>query len=141
MKSILLSVALVLLSITLLFAQVNKTTGLSLQQCVQTAVEKNINVQTARIDYEKSGYKVSETRSALLPKISVNGNFQDNLKLPTTLIPGEILGKPGTSLCIANGSPIQYKCFHQFKPGVIQPNCFNRIEAIEKISYHEHFRH
>lgn len=104
MKSILLSVAFVLFSITLLFAQATKTTGLSLQQCVQTAVEKNINVQTARIDYEKSGYKVDETRAALLPKISVNGNFQDNLKLPTTLIPGEFLGEPGTSVALQMGA-------------------------------------
>jgi len=104
MKSTILSVALVLLSITLLFAQENKKIKLSLQECVQTAIEKNINVQTARIDREKSAYKVSETRSALLPKINVNGNFQDNLKLPTTLIPGEIFGEPGTSLALQMGA-------------------------------------
>lgn len=104
MKSSILSVILFLFSFSLLLAQDNKTTELSLQQCVQTAVEKNIKVQTARIDYEKSGYKVSETRSALLPKINANGNFQDNLKLPTTLIPGEIFGEPGTSLALQMGA-------------------------------------
>ena len=104
MKSILLSVVLVLLSIPLLFAQENKTTELSLQQCVKTAVEKNINVQIARIDQEKSVYKVDETRAALLPKINISGSFQDNLKLPTTLIPGEIFGEPGTSLALQMGA-------------------------------------
>ena len=85
MKSSILLVAFVFLSVSLLLAQENKITELSLRECVKVAIEKNINAQTARIDYEKSGYKVDETRAALLPKISVNGNFQDNLKLPTTL--------------------------------------------------------
>jgi len=104
MKSIILSVAFVLLSIFQLLAQENKITELSLHECVKVAIEKNINVQTARIDQEKSGYKVDETRAALLPKISVNGSFQDNLKLPTTLIPGEIFGEPGTSLALQMGA-------------------------------------
>jgi len=104
MKSTILSVVLVLQSISLLFAQENKTTGLSLQQCVKTAVEKNINVQTARIDQEKSGYKVSETRAALLPKIDIKGSFQDNLMLPTTVLPGEIFGQPGTSIAAKMGT-------------------------------------
>jgi len=104
MKSSILSVAFVFLSVSQLLAQENKITELSLQECVKVAIEKNINVQTARIDYEKSGYKVDETRAALLPKISVNGNFQDNLKLPTTLIPGEFLGEPGTSVALQMGA-------------------------------------
>jgi outer membrane protein TolC len=104
MKSVILSTTFVLLSITFLFAQENKKIELSLQGCVQAAVEKNINVQTARIDHEKSGYKVSETRAALLPKININGNFQDNISLPTTIIPGEIFGQPGTNMAVKLGA-------------------------------------
>lgn len=104
MKSIFLSTTLVLLSIYSLFAQEKKEISLSLQQCIQMAVEKNINVQTARINYEISEYKENETRSALLPKVNLTGNFQDNLKLPTTLIPGEVFGQPGTSLGVKMGS-------------------------------------
>ena len=104
MKSIILSVVLVLFSTSLLLAQEKKTTGLSLQQCVQMAVEKNINVQTARIDQKKSGYKTDETRAALLPKVNISGNFQDNLVLPTTVLPGEIFGLPGTSIAAKMGT-------------------------------------
>jgi len=104
MKSIFLSIAFVLLSSPLLFAQKNKETRLSLQECVQMASEKNINVQTARIDQEKSGYKVDETRAAMLPKININGGFQDNLKLPITVFPGDLLGQPGTTLAVKMGS-------------------------------------
>jgi outer membrane protein len=104
MRSIILSVAIILLSVLGLVAQEVKRTELSLQKCVQTAVEKNITVQSARIDYEKSGYKVSESRAALLPKINVNGSFQDNLTLPVTVLPGEIFGRPGTSIAAKMGS-------------------------------------
>ena len=103
MRSILLSLALVLLAAPLLRSQ-EKTRRLSLAQCVQEAVEKNINVQTARIDFQKNEYKEGENRSALLPKITVSGNFQDNLKLPVTVLPGEIFGMPGTSIAAKMGS-------------------------------------
>ena len=78
-----------------LFAQEAGVTALSLKECITQAVEKNINAVKARIDREKSGYKTDETRSALLPQISIAGSFQDNLKLPTTLINGDALGRPG----------------------------------------------
>ncbi len=104
MKSVLLTITSVLLSITLLSAQENNTTGLSLQECVQMAIERNINVQKARIDQEKSEYKVSETRAALLPKVNINGSFTDYIEKPKTLLPGEIVGMPGTNLAVEMGT-------------------------------------
>lgn len=104
MKRTIFSFVIILLGGQMVFAQESKTTGLSLQQCVQMAVEKNINVKTARIDKEKSGYKMEETRSILLPKVNVSGSFQDNISLPTTLIPGSFVGKPGTDIAMQMGS-------------------------------------
>ena len=75
------------------FAQESKTTGLSLQQCVQMAVKKNINVKTARIDDQKSRIKMGEAIAALLPKVNFNSSVTDNVQLPTTVIPGEFLGQ------------------------------------------------
>lgn len=103
MKSI-LSIAFVLISFHMLSAQENKELKLTLRECVQMAVKRNIQVQTTRIEYEKSDYKVNETRAALLPQINGNGSFQDNLKLPTTLIPGEFLGQPGTNVALQMGA-------------------------------------
>ena len=104
MRQRIFSVVLTLLSGQLLFAQGNNTIGLSLQECVQMAVKKNITVKTARMDQEKSGYKKEETRAALLPKVNFSGSFQDNLQLPTTILPGEIIGEPGTSVAFQMGS-------------------------------------
>ncbi len=89
-----------------LFGQQNATINLSLHDCIQTAVEKNINVVQARMDKEKSGYKVEESRSSLLPQITGSGTFQDNLKLPVTMVPGDIVGQPGTTIPFSMG--VQY---------------------------------
>jgi len=40
----------------------------------------------------------------LLPKINISGSFQDNLMLPTTVLPGEIFGQPGTSIAAKMGT-------------------------------------
>lgn len=104
MKSFLLSALFLLFSIPILFAQDNKVTSLSLRECVQEAVDKNIKLRTARINHEKEGWKVNESLSALLPKVNINGSLQDNLKLSTTIIPGEIFGKPGTNMPVQMGA-------------------------------------
>lgn len=85
-------------------AQENNAVELSLKECVSMAVERNIHVKTAVIEQEKSEHKISENRAQLLPKININGNFQDNFKLPVTLLPGEIIGQPGTQLAANVGT-------------------------------------
>jgi outer membrane protein TolC len=94
MKSIKLSVIGILLSLGAI-AQESKTVELSLQECVQMAIEQNINAEKARIDLEKSGNRTSETRSALLPKVNVSASFMDFLEKSKTLLPGIIVGRPG----------------------------------------------
>ncbi|HRZ97247.1 MAG TPA: TolC family protein [Paludibacter sp.] len=104
MKKKIITLVIILLTGQQAFSQENKTTGLSLQQCVQMAVDKNINVKTSRIDKEKSNYKKEESRAALLPKVNISAGFTDNLALPTTVLPGEFLGKPGTTIPVQMGS-------------------------------------
>ena len=99
MKIIVLSIAGILLSFGAL-AQEN----LSLRQCVQMAVERNINVEKTRIDVEKSGYKIEESRAALLPKVNVNGSFTDFTEKSKTLLPGIIVGRPGENLAVEMGA-------------------------------------
>ena len=104
MKGKIISLAMMLLAGQLAFTQESKTIELSLQQCVQMAVDRNITVKTSRIDNEKSNYKKEESRAALLPKVNISAGFTDNLALPTTVLPGEFLGKPGTTIPVQMGS-------------------------------------
>jgi outer membrane protein TolC len=92
-KSLVTGIAL--FGVSNLFAQEAGVTALSLKDCIERAVENNVNAVKARIDREKSGYKTDEVRSALLPQVNIAGSFQDNLKLPSTMIPGAIFGQEG----------------------------------------------
>ena len=103
MKKVILSLVLVV-GLIHINAQESNNIRLSLQECVRMAVEKNINVQTARLDKEKSNHKVGETRAALLPQVNINGNFTDNIKKPVTLLPGDAFGRPGTVFPVEMGS-------------------------------------
>ena len=52
MSRIILSILIIFVgSSTSLFSQENITVSLSLRQCVQTAVEENINIKTTRITW------------------------------------------------------------------------------------------
>ena len=102
MNRIIFSTALIFLSVNFLPAQ--EYIRLSLRECVQTAVNENINIKTARFEHEKSQYKKAEAISAIVPKINIGANFQDNISLPTTMLPGEIIGMPGTTIPVKMGT-------------------------------------
>jgi outer membrane protein TolC len=104
MKRIIVSTVLILVSGQFMFAQQGKVITLSLRECVQIAVEENINIRTVRMEAGKSQHKKAEAISALIPKINAGANFQDNLSLPTTMLPGELAGQPGTTIPVRMGS-------------------------------------
>jgi outer membrane protein len=107
MKRMIFSLALIFLGGQLLFAQESKVVRLSLQECVHMAVEKNINVKTARIDKEKGIAKKDEAQSGLYPKINISASMTDNVALPTTLLPesfGALAGTPGKAVAVHMGS-------------------------------------
>jgi len=107
MKRKIISLAIILLGGQCVFAQASKTTELSLQKCVQMAVEKNINVKTARVDKEKGKAKKNEAQASLYPKIYMSASMTDNVALPTTLLPeafGALAGTPGKAVAVQMGS-------------------------------------
>jgi len=106
MKVKFLTAIFTLLCIANLSAQESGVTALSLKECVRIAAEKNINVSQAIQDKEKSRQKTDEARSSLLPQVEIGGTFQDNTKLAVTVIPGDFLGQPGTTIPFTMG--VQY---------------------------------
>jgi outer membrane protein TolC len=107
MKGKIRLLTIILLASQLTFAQESKTIELSLQKCVQMAVEKNINVKTARIDKEKGTARKDEAQASLYPKINISASMTDNVALPTTLLPeafGAMVGTPGKAVAVQMGS-------------------------------------
>jgi outer membrane protein len=78
---------------------------LSLKEAQDYAIEHNKMVITSKMDVQASKTALWETISNGLPQISATGSFTDNLKLMTTLLPGEFFGQPaGTKVPITFGS-------------------------------------
>ncbi|MDX9948727.1 MAG: TolC family protein [Bacteroidales bacterium] len=77
---------------------------LSLTEAQDYALSHNKAVINARADVEVSKAALWETISAALPQVSMSATFADNLKLMTTLLPGEFFGQPGTKIPVTFGS-------------------------------------
>jgi len=96
---------LLLLPGLLLYGQEgNNEMRLSLAEAQEFAIANNKLVSAARSDVMASKAATWEAVSAALPEISATGSFTDNLKLMTTLLPGEFFGQPGEKIPVTFGS-------------------------------------
>jgi len=77
---------------------------LSLKEAQEYAIQNNKMVVAARMDVEASKTALWETISNGLPQVDLAGSFTDNLKLMTTLLPGDFFGQPGTKVPVTFGS-------------------------------------
>jgi outer membrane protein len=81
------------------------THALSIQQAIDYAAKNNVQVKNALIDIQIQRESNREIAAAALPSVSASGSFTDNLKLQTTLLPGEFLGQPaGTFVPVTFGT-------------------------------------
>lgn len=103
-KRIVLSAVLIILSAGLLHAQENPELKLSLKEAQDYAIQNNKLMISSRLEVEASKIAVWETISNALPSISAAGTFTDNLKLMTTLLPGEFFNQPGVKIPVTFGS-------------------------------------
>ena len=80
-----------------------QTYTLSLKQAIDYALSHQSAILNAGIDEEIAKNTVRQTVGIGLPQVSTNFNFQDYLKVPTSLLPGEVFGQPGTQIPVQFG--------------------------------------
>jgi outer membrane protein TolC len=90
-----------------------QTYNFTVQDCVNYAYEHQDSVVNANLDIKSAEYKVKETIGIGLPQVSGTASFQDYLKIPTTLLPGEIFGQPAGTFI-----PVQFGVKYQSSVGV-----------------------
>ncbi len=102
----LITIALItLISGSILMSQESNTEmKLTLKEAQEYALLNNKMVQAAKSDVLASRAALWETISAALPQVNASGSFADNLKLMTTLLPGEFFGQPGEKIPVTFGS-------------------------------------
>ena len=65
----------------------NRPVSYSLPDCIGYATQNSFTLRLARLDEQVASAYVREVRSAGLPQVLVSGVFEDNLRLPVSLIP------------------------------------------------------
>lgn len=102
----LLIAGILLLSVTAATAQDTASTfTFNLEECIDYAFDNQYTVKNAELDVEMAESVVKETIGGGLPQVTGVMNFQDYLKLPTQLIPGEFFGEePGTYIPVQFGT-------------------------------------
>jgi len=103
-KKILTAACTLLLTPALMLQGQETTLNLSLKDAQDLALKKNKMVISAGLDVDASGKALWEAISAGLPQVNITGSFNDNLKLMTTLLPGEFFGQPGVKIPVTFGS-------------------------------------
>jgi len=77
--------------------------SMTLENCIQYAVEHNPNVRKAQMDETINAYQIKEIKASGLPQISGQAQGMDNFSLPQQLLPGEVFGQPGTTIPVKFG--------------------------------------
>jgi len=77
---------------------------LSLKECISYSNTNNSNIKIAGYDVNISQKKVNEQIGTMLPQVDASGSYTDNLKLNTTVLPGELMGQPGTQIPVTMGT-------------------------------------
>ena len=77
---------------------------LTLGEAQDYALQHNKMVISARLDVQATRMASWESISGGLIKVEGSGSFTDNLKLMTTLLPGEFFGMPGEKIPVTFGS-------------------------------------
>lgn len=87
------------------FSQEQKNYSFSLEEAILFALDSNYTSINARRDIAKAIKQKWETTAQGLPQISGSATYQNNLKQPVTLLPGELAGgEPGTYLPVTFGT-------------------------------------
>lgn len=92
------------LSLLALVSNAQEIRQLSLQQAIEYALEHNPAVVNAKLDEEISDGKVSETIATGMPQINGGIDITNNFELPTSFLPGEIVGSPEPEVPVQFGT-------------------------------------
>jgi len=85
---------------------------LTLRQAIGQALQVNPQVKNAELNVRKTFYQVREVKGLGLPQANAYLNYDDNLKLATQVLPGELMGQPGKQI------PVQFGTKYSMTMGV-----------------------
>lgn len=85
-------------------AQETNKTSFSLQESIDYSLKHSPNYLNAELDLKNADYRRKEITGMGLPQISGSIDLKDYLSIPTSLIPGDFVGQPGTYIPVKFGT-------------------------------------
>jgi outer membrane protein len=112
-KSILLNTAIFFATLSLLQNNTAQAqSSISLTDCLSYGLAHNPGVEKSALETQRSESRVDEVYSGFYPQIKANASLNDNLKLQTSILPGEIFGQPGQMI------PVQFGTQYNMTAGI-----------------------
>lgn len=105
----------------------------TLKQCIEYAQQNNGNIINATYDIDIAQERVNEQTGTMLPQINASGSYTNNLQLSTMVLPGEIIGQPGTNVAVQMGTQHNFTGGVQLSQKVFDPT-FNVALKAAKLS-------
>jgi outer membrane protein TolC len=101
----------------------------SLKQCIEYAKQNNSNIKIAYLDADVSGKVVNEQVGKALPQIDFSGSVEDKLKITTSILPGELMGKPGTFIPVKMGTKYNVSAGLSLTQKIFDPSFWVALKA------------
>ena len=127
MRTILFLLASLLFYSNTLIAQ-NSDDGITLQQCLDFAINNSYTTHKANLEVSKANHQIDEARSKVLPQINASGSFDHSIVLPTTMLPGELIGQSGTQIPVQMGSKNDLDFSVTLEQVIFSPTLFTGIK-------------
>lgn len=97
-------VTLLLSQGVIIFGQVADAERLSLSDCIGIGLANNLSVKQAELETKKERYRLREAIGEGLPRIGGTVSLDYYPAIPVTMVPGELVGQPGTTVPVKLGS-------------------------------------
>lgn len=121
----------------------NKNNGVTLSQCLNLALENNYQIKQAKYDEVISKAKTKEVAADVFPQVNVAAGITNNISIPVFILPGELLGKPNTTIPVEFQSTYDVGGAIELSQVIFSPTLFLGIKiaksAEELIALKTHF--
>jgi outer membrane protein len=112
----------------------NQSVSMTLKQCLNEGLKKNINILNSEYDKKKADLKINEARSSGLPQIEASIQTLDYLKKSVMLLPGELMGNPGSNISLEIGTKYVTSATIKFNQLLYSQTYFLALDVTKKYS-------
>ena len=102
---------------------------ITLKQAIQFALAHKAEAQKSKLDLENAQYRIDEVRAGALPQVNGTGDLTYNPLLQQTVLPGDLLGKPGEKLKVSFGQKWQSSAFVGVNQQLFNQALFTGLKA------------